>query len=508
MSTTYEIHPSIGVARVGTSENHFIGPQADGPTPARYRDEVGNLLRQSAQFRVFRCERVDGQLVGAEEVTADIGQITWTVHLANRKAAGEIFPPPADVPPDERPRRNVHEHDRSRLIIDPGPRSLSGPAQTARFDSGRFKDALVPLGEIQTTPDGRLLVLGGFGRSGFVRLDGEPSPIRDFANNSDWFDDVSDGPVEAVIRIDGQEHQAAPAWTIVAPPDFAPGITNFVTLYDVARDVAVRQGWIQVPETPSFVRDVYPILARPFGYSWVSRLASKGHGPRRPGDFSARWAELADPGGDATERQRILDRLRDPTRLPPSEPFTMPRLHDDTLSEDVLPPTSTQYLILERWAAGVFVGDWGAPPSPSESLPDALDRRALEACSGGPFFPGIEAGRILAQAESYSAPYRLDASVLVPGDITEGNAVPWQADFLACTFDQQFRLGWWPAQRPDQVFPDLESVRSLRSRDWARGVDMYEGMVDHWHSLGVVVERADVDGQSMFLETERLLPEV
>jgi hypothetical protein len=207
-------------------------------------------------------------------------------------------------------------------------------------------------------------------------------------------------------------------------------------------------------------------------------------------------------------REFVLDRLRDPRELPSSSPFAMPRLHDDTLSSDVLPPSATQYAVLERWVAGDFVGDWGVLQEAMELLPDALDRVALEACSGGAFFPGIEAGRIMALDESYRAPYRLDAEDLRAGDVTEGLALPWQADFYACNFDQQFRLAWWPAQRPDQVFPDPKSVASLRSRDWDRGIDMYEGMVEHWDRLGVVAARPGPNGGTVFQETERMLPEV
>jgi hypothetical protein len=378
----------------------------------------------------------------------------------------------------------------------------------ALFDTGRFKGTVVPLGEIRCRSDGRLLVLGGFGRSGFVRANGEPSPINDFANNSDWFDDVSDGPVRATVTTpDKVRHEAEPAWVIVAPPDFAPGVTNFRTLYDVVHDVAVRRGWTEIPEKPSFTRDVFPLLSRPMAYWWVSRLAGKGHGPGRAGDFSTMWDELADPDGDRSERESVAARLRDPQGPPPS-PFGMPRLHDDAFSGDVLPPTATQYAILQRWAAGDFIGDWGLAQEPVELLPDALDRVALLACSGGAFYPGIEAGRIMAEDDSYRGPYRLDPDRHRPGAVTEGNALPWQADFYACRLEPQSRLAWWPAQRPDQVFPDLQSVASLRSQDWARGIGSYEGMVEHWHRLGVVAARSESGGEIALLETERTLPEV
>jgi hypothetical protein len=50
-----------------------------------------------------------------------------------------------------------------------------------------------------------------------------------------------------VLTADGTEQDAVPAWVIVGPPDFAPPIVNFVTLYDVARDAAVEQGWLRLP---------------------------------------------------------------------------------------------------------------------------------------------------------------------------------------------------------------------------------------------------------------------
>ncbi len=508
MQTTYEIHPAIGIARVGVSEAFFIGPEPDGIVPTRYRDPSGRLLRQGARFRVMACERDDeGALLGATELTPESATITWTVHLANRKAEAERFPSDPDVPPDQRPRRNPRHANRDELVIDPGSRVVDGPDRGASFDTGRFKGMVVPLGEIRTEPSGRLIALGGFGRSEPVTSDGRPSPLNDFANNSDWFDDVSDGPVRALVTFhdDGRREEAKPAWVIVAPPDFAPGIQNLVTLYDVAREAAVARGWVTIPEAPSFTWDVYPVLSRAVGYWWVSRIAGQGHGPGRGGSFSTLWTTLADPEAPSSVRQRILERLRDPGESAPSSTrFTMPRLHDETNSGEVLALTATQYAILERWVAGQFVGDWStAQPDPDPLV--ALSRAPLESCSGGPFFPGIEAGAIMTEPALYSEPYRLDADSLEPGALTAGNALPWQADIYACRFDSQKGLGWWPAQRPDQVFPDLASIGALRSEDWDRGVSMFEGMVENWDQLGVVVEQSGPDGKPAFVETERLL---
>jgi len=510
MPTAFEIHPAIGIARVGTSSESFLGPEPGEPAPASYRDGAGNLLRQAARFRVFQCDRADdGTLRSATEINAEHAHIEWTVHLVNAKGAAEEFPPPASAAPQPGPRlRNRGHANRTELVIDPGPRTVAGPGQRAVFDSGRFLGASVPLGEIRSEADGRLLVLGGFGKSGSVSPHGSPVPINDFANNDNWYDDMSDGPVRATVSVSGRGAavQATPARVIVAPPDFAPGITNLVTLYDAAFQAAVERGWRRAPDQPSFSRDVQPILQRALGYQWVLQLGRQGHAQGAGmGDFASRWAALADPSpAHASSRGRILATLRDP-----SQPVTngdaglMPRLHNSdfvSVPHAVLRLTPTQYAVLQRWADGHFVNDLDHPPPLDQPMPDALDRTALAACSGGPFFPGIEVGRVMADPRTYSEAFRVDDASHPAGQLTAGNAVPWQADFLACSVDAQAHLGWWPAQRPYQVLIRLDSDTT---RFWHRGVTGFRGMVDEWHRLGVVVEARRPDGTTAFVESER-----
>jgi len=183
----------------------------------------------------------------------------------------------------------------------------------------------------------------------------------------------------------------------------------------------------------------------------------------------------------------------------------MPRLHHSnygTTQNHVLRPTVTQYAILKQWAAGKFVNDLKKPKAVKELLPDALVRASLSACSGGPFFPGIEVGAVMGDAATYSEAFRVDAGAHSPGQLTAGNAVPWQADFLACSVDAQSQLGWWPAQRPYQVLPDVETETSLF---WDRGVSGFRGMVTQWDKLGIVVEAKRPDGTTVFVESERTL---
>ena len=59
MVTEYEIHPAIGIARVGSSrlasdEGFFIGPEPGIAPPTHYRDSAGNLKRQACAVPRFR----------------------------------------------------------------------------------------------------------------------------------------------------------------------------------------------------------------------------------------------------------------------------------------------------------------------------------------------------------------------------------------------------------------------------------------------------------------------
>ena len=96
VTTAYEVHPTVGIARVGPSPEHFVGPEPGRERPPTYRDADGRLLRQAARFRVFRCDRDDGgRLVDATEVRPSEGRVRWTVHMLNAKGAAPRFRPRA-----------------------------------------------------------------------------------------------------------------------------------------------------------------------------------------------------------------------------------------------------------------------------------------------------------------------------------------------------------------------------------------------------------------------------
>jgi len=458
MATVYKIHPAIGVARVGNSpEEFFVGPERVGAfpePPGGFKDDQCRIKRQAARFRVF-AHADDGTVT---EVTEAEAAISWTVHLVNSKAAH----------PD---RGNSEPAD--DLTIDPGPRTLTGPDQRAAFDTGtiRFTNApetTVPLGEVRSTEENHLLVLGGFGHSASpagTALDG------DFWASDDWYDDVSDGPVTATItlRADGSTPPVAGAWVLVAPPKYAPDQDSVITLYDRITASLVEAGRLPAPTVTSYTHDVWPVLQRARDTGWVDQVAG-----------AHTWA---DPVTADRLRSRIFNRLTKPGG---SGGGNMPLLNDSGTGDSAL--TSVQYGHLERWKNGAYTADWAGVPAPQADVTaDGLDRAALEACVGGSFFPGIEAGgrpedsRPITDPANYAEPYRLDHTKLRPGALTHVMALPWQNDFYQC------QDNWWPVPRPNYVVRGAATGQSFG----AGVADSAEQMVEHWHRLGFVVAQGD-----------------
>ncbi len=581
--TEYKIFPAIGVARVGNApEKFYIGPEdyrglpanPDGSefTEADFRDQENRLCRQAARFRVFR---IDNGV--AEEVTLatpGIRQITWTAHLANKKPSWYEFQTSLGengYAPNH-PLRNPGVADRSKLIIDAGPRSITGvsqrgvafgrasvpPGYQGHFPEGALYPvgkAIDTLGELQTDAEGRMLVLGGFGISGSTI---DKNPPRKYANNDDWWDDVSDGPVGARIEFtDGSAAAIAePAWVLVAPPKFAPQIANIVTLYDTIFDAAVRAG--HYPELfangewqrgyrPNFRVEIRPLFERASLYPWVAAI------PPKPHDFDFDKLGKLGPNGlghphFAALRRYVLDALRPPDSenviVGSSGATMMPYIAGDNCLNPGHAPnkylrlTDTQYFMLQQWADGWF---YDAEP-PADRTRD-LTRAVLDNCVGGAFSPGIEMTWISRNQPIYTEPFRIRAHFvdkrldldfnpargMEAGDISRYMAVPWQADFNQCSSQpiDGRTVWWWPAQRPEFVY--LPPERRLEAAElppppdetigpqvaWIgtdfdqKGADFISfadnlDMVKHWHELGFVIQKV-FHGRARFVEVARAL---
>lgn len=569
----YKIHPAIGIARVGNSEEYYIAPEQAGAlpilpdgrpfTPADFRDASKRLRRQGARFEVYLYDdtRPDDPGTPVRAGENGVKGVEWTVHLANKKPIWYQFIVNSGengYPPDH-PLRNPDVQDRKQreqLMIDPGPRTVAGPNQSvdfSRFDNPSNYPMTFPpedlephainsIGGLRTDDVGRLIVVGGYGRSG---SSSRPPLIFDYANNDAWWDDTSDGPVTArVVMQDGSAIEVeASAWVLVAPPRFAPELVNLVSLYDTMLDVAIRHMGLR-PDVyqdglwndayrPSWEQEILPLLERGHHYQWVVAI------PPHPHDFD--FDRLGDPNPEFNRlRAYYLQNIRPPNgqnlyTSPETGYPMMPFLCGDNcfepgpLGSSYLSVTDTQYFFLQQWAAGTFTVGQPRPIGPGQ----ALDIAALENCVGGAFSPGIEMTWISRNPLIYAEPFRIRrkpnvqpplslgqsfADGLEPGDLTKYMALPWQADFNECSQEQigdRF-VWWWPVQRPDFVYiHHHQHPERLRQVPWV-GTDQDQNasnyieftddldMVKLWHDLGFVFNEGTPE-KPQFVEVERLL---
>ncbi|MGC4092641.1 MAG: LodA/GoxA family CTQ-dependent oxidase [Polyangiaceae bacterium] len=569
-----KIHPAIGVARVGNSKHadgYYIGPQVIEPAPKPpgfYRDSTGALKREVAEFRIYGYD-ADGRVV-RELLMDEATKISWTVELANHKAAWYNFELALDIPeaataaPSTRRNASVTGADRKKLSITPGARTIDSPKTEGaayRFDDGKFLETEVPLGELRTDANGRLLVFGGHGKS--ASADGKPPTT--FANNDGWYDDTSDGPVTARVQLGGRELEVAPAWVVVAPPNYGPQQKSVRTMYALMTDVAIQAGRLPAPTRPSFTKDLLPIFKALCELQWVNAGFAAGFGYGMPQHLldPEYLRKLSEPGDTYAElRRTVANAFRNPKDQDASmKPW--PWVYGDAMDVP-MPPipramnalTTTQLALLGYWARGAFIADYDpkakAPGSidavPLAEQPAMLDQAALEFCLADAFHPGCEMTWPVRHATMYVEPYRwshrakddpepdygktlTSAEALsyngplyaqFPGSITRWMAIPWQTDTASCRsgYDPQYDPylpTFWPARVPNQVLsaesyvkvmdlslPRAERVASFNAReDWDRTLGagyehQLEMMVEHFDRQGIVEVRPGIVGDPDF----------
>lgn len=512
------IHPAIGVARVGKSDEYFIGPQVLEPAvhhPGFYRDVHGALKRQAAQFRIYGYNAADEVV---SEITANTAWVKWSVHLANKKAAWYRWSIAMDIPEASQvamPPRNssVRGAARKTLVIDAGEQTVEGKDKRIQL-KGKFQATDVMIGEALSDAVGRLLVLGGLGKSGspantpiFI-----PQDADSFGNADGWFDDIADGPITAQVSIDGRAIPVEPAWVVSAPPNYAPQLRSVRTLYDLLYDMFIHARWLPPPGKPSFRRDIYPILQRLSGLQWVNAgfAAQFGHlGPYNFDDpaYAAALSRPASDEGTSEARYRILRSFRAPDGIDGNQ-SPWPWLYGDAMEVPAGPSarqnatiSRNQMHVLEQWVIGDYEDDWVTAPPAATSLdklpvaehPAMLDRAALDFCLADAFHPGCEVTWPMRHLTMFTSPFRIrhrtigsptqlmpdtltQQSALAddgplyeqgPGDLTRWMAIPWQADTAYCRsgYDQDydpFLPTFWPARVPNQV---------LTPKDYAALID-------------------------------------
>lgn len=488
------VFPSLAVARLGESDCSCLPAhetslltQSGAPDRDQIRDFNQRLCRQAARFRVYSLGGGDEWCSSVcREITRQAAEIRWTIRAVNSKAARPGLNPIAD-------------HSTLTpvtLICDSG--EVEGRIQrpVVRLEGTVFGEVCLCLGEARLEDSGRLLLVGGFGRSASPWN----APLTG-AVNSGWYDDTSDGYVYAEVRFHGTTtwHRTRPARFVVAPPKYAPSLQSVVTLYDVLEQVAceISENYaLWANRTVSFAANILPVLQRMSGMYWIEPSARLGYWPGVTGGGieADRFRVLSDNDARPSSlswrtRHEVFNNLKNPAggggSLPIS-PYT-------TL-------TPLQYERFRRWSVGDFVADWSASDKPIaiDDLPPnqqlhAINRAYLESCCGGPFRPGVEVGPIIQSKQIYDAPFRVSAS-LPPGSLTQELSLPWQADYVTCG------MGAWPATRPVSVTQDGSSWY-----DWMPPSIDGAAMVKEWPNFGFVKRVVTAQGDAFF-ERQRLLP--
>jgi hypothetical protein len=503
-ATRFEIHPSIGIARVGNSADAFyFGPEVPGAlpkAPGGFKDPSGAMAKQAARFRIFGIGP-RGEVLGELPAAA---RVDWTVSVANKKAAWYESAVAMDIlvaqPVD---RRNPTVAASREVLATGASTSVSGPGGSAvRLTGTSVFESEPDFGEIFVDAEGRLVFLPGDGRA-------YPAPgaaITTFADNDGWTDNICDGVVEAVISVGGRQIPVKPAYVIVTPPNYGPGVAaGPVSLLDQVRSPLTRAGMMPVG-TVSFEGDIRPLLESMVELQWVNQgffdLTRPGGemdwlSPRsleRLGDPSsasrpsrARIArQFRNPAYQSSDVEDLPIMLGDGTRVPPTNQYSW------------LSVTSLQYLQLQAWARGDFVP--GTPPAtvgsiedlPLSERPRALDEAALGSVLGGANHPGVETPWVLRVPSMWEATYhlRIEGSSMVvrdygpqltpavatgpdgpvhgvsPGDITMWMGVPWHADAASCRSGYRtpgytpsispYLPTFWPARVPNEVLAEAE----------------------------------------------------
>ncbi|MBO2601093.1 LodA/GoxA family CTQ-dependent oxidase [Shewanella algae] len=531
------------------------------------RDSQGRLKRQGARFKIYQYPQQNNPSYPApqaQEVTIGskvdgkcVTDIIWTVHLANKKAncwemdesanLGIILYQDGKTPPLRNPSFNQTDNPADtvrlqKLVIDAGPRTIStNKRQAAQFNPNiqasywdQHTNAVIPLpdypqsypatagnddpntridylGEIQTETNGRLVVLGGFGKAcGFDQQgNADPNAKLDMdVDNNNWLDDTADGPVTAVLLFDDGSYQALEnsAWVVSTDPAYAPQTLNVVSLWD-----DIYTTWVEAfnlnpglyqnnaynPEyVPDFAQDIQPILRAASMQMWNTNLPDSAIKSHRQIDKLTKDKPQFD----------IMSFMRKPSadennHLEDGSPMMPLSLGD--ANKSFLTLSNSQYFLMQQWAKGLC-----STSAPSMTTPlnegEALDRAVLMNCLGGRFSPGIDLTFIVRDTKLYNSdwqnpnigPFRINRQPLnyalatkgspflgvgyvplrshpvQPGDLCKFMAIPWHTDYNSCATHTpapnpggvitesniyggniNTSLFWsWPAQRPVAVY--------------------------------------------------------
>lgn len=474
-----KIYPSIGIARMGNGpankEDVIFSPEVPWAnlyeTNKEYHTADGALKKQAQRFYIYEC---DTNGVPIRKIDTNISNIEWTVEVANKKPFWYDFNNSLDLsietdnpnlsdtfytgkiaPGISTTRRNPNvlnetlinpkdENYRKELVNSPSAVTVSSE-NTKKEIGGQFPFPLhsnsesiiaqkmkmdakdVNLGTVEYDK-GTLIFYPANGVSAALN----PSDLNtDFADNSNWYDDICDGRVTAKVTIDGKTYELndsdTAAWVATTPPDYAPQIQAISTMYDLISGI----------ENKEYTTDfslIFPVLYRLYRMQWVNASDFLDPSFRQVIDqlTIAEFKALYSNSKEAQPvRERIFNLFRNPEYNYTNEPIIPSKSTTDITNlgsgtEDLkfpsypgdgidYPGSPAQWFAippilyeqLKNWKDGHFVAleenytsmdaiglyyqniykEAAMDPSKSALL---MTRAVLESLYGGGFHPGVE----------------------------------------------------------------------------------------------------------------------
>ncbi len=368
----FRIYPSIGVARLGNGpaikEQVIFSPEIPWAnlysTEENYLTEEGKIKKQAQRFYIYEC---DEQGIPVKPVDPKDYSIEWSAEVANKKpfwydfnnsldlsieaenrnlspdfAKNKIAPGIAAVqrnpnvlnmgirmPGGYDYRKELVNHPEKVTVNEENPiQDINGAFPFEKHDKSLLAASLntsanvVGLGRVEYD-NGTLIFYGADGKSAALN----PSDLNtDFADNSNWYDDICDGRITATITLktDGTKYELndslSAAWVTSAPPDYAPQIQPISTMYDMMTGASSDEF------EPEFSL-IFPMLYRLYRMQWVNlgdflSPSFKETIDKLTAEGKFKFLYQKSPGKEASAvREEIFNLFRDPAYHYNNEPI-------------------------------------------------------------------------------------------------------------------------------------------------------------------------------------------